>query len=219
MDINEQLKNIKTEFRLSMNGPISQSMREKGYRYKVNFGVELPRIIEIASHYTKDYHLAIALWKEDIRECKIAASLLMPIETFPIDVAEIWVGQIDNIEIAELTVMNLFQHLDFIPSLSFKWIADEREYVQTCGFLIIARLLSKKGDMDERAENEFLDQAINASLSGSYNVRHSAQIAIRKFMNSDEHSFRVCRFVDKFKDSSIENEQMLYNFVRDEISE
>ena len=44
MDIKEQLKDIKTQLRLSMNGAVSQSMREKGLLYKLNFGVELPRM-------------------------------------------------------------------------------------------------------------------------------------------------------------------------------
>ena len=51
MDIKEQLKDIKTQLRLSMNGAVSQSMREKGLVYKLNFGVELPRIKMIAESY------------------------------------------------------------------------------------------------------------------------------------------------------------------------
>ena len=70
MDIKEQLKDIKTQLRLSMNGAVSQSMREKGLVYKLNFGVELPRIKMIAENYEKNHDLAQALWKEDIRECK-----------------------------------------------------------------------------------------------------------------------------------------------------
>ena len=38
MDIKEQLKDIKTQLRLSMNGAVSQSMRKKGLVYKLNFG-------------------------------------------------------------------------------------------------------------------------------------------------------------------------------------
>ena len=37
MDIKEQLKDIKTQLRLSMNWAVSQSMREKGLVYKLNF--------------------------------------------------------------------------------------------------------------------------------------------------------------------------------------
>ena len=73
MDIKEQLKDIKTQLRLSMNGVVSQSMREKGLNYKLNFGVELPRIKSIAAAYEKNHELAQTLWKEDIRECKILA--------------------------------------------------------------------------------------------------------------------------------------------------
>lgn len=56
MDLHEQLKEIKTQLRLSMNGAVSQSMREKGLVYKLNFGVELPRIKAIAEGYEKITH-------------------------------------------------------------------------------------------------------------------------------------------------------------------
>ena len=174
MDIKEQLKDIKTQLRLSMNGVVSQSMREKGLNYKLNFGVELPRIKSIAAAYEKNHELAQTLWKEDIRECKILAGLLQPVETFFPEIADIWVENMPNIEIAELTCMNLFQHLPYAPAKSFHWIASEEEYAQICGFLTIARLLMKKGDMAERPAGEFLDQAVCAVLSGSYHVRNAA---------------------------------------------
>lgn len=91
-----------------MNGAVSQSMREKGLLYKLNFGVELPRIKMIAEGYEKNHDLAQALWKENIRECKIMAAMLQPIDTFYPEIADIWVEDIQNIEIAELTCMNLF---------------------------------------------------------------------------------------------------------------
>ena len=92
MDIKEQLKDIKTQLRLSMNGAVSQSMREKGLLYKLNFGVELPRIKMIAEGYEKNHDLAQALWKENIRECKIMAAMLQPIDTFYPEIADIWVA-------------------------------------------------------------------------------------------------------------------------------
>ena len=220
MELTEQLKEIKTQLRLSMNGAVSQSMCEKGLVYKLNFGVELPRIKSIADAYEKDHALAQALWKEDIRECKILAGLLQPVDSFLPEIADIWVENIRNIEIAELTCMNLFQYLPYAPAKSFHWIAAEDEYTQVCGFLTIARLLMKKGDMNERVENEFLDQAISAFLSGSYHVRNAALTAIRRFMqHSEENVFQVCRRVETMKDSSSEPEQLLYHLVREEVGE
>jgi len=47
MDVRETIKDIKGQFRLFMNGVVSQSMREKGLDYKLNFGIELPRLKKI----------------------------------------------------------------------------------------------------------------------------------------------------------------------------
>ena len=220
MELKEQLKDIKTQLRLSMNGAVSQSMREKGLIYKLNFGVELPRIKTIAAQYEKSHELAQALWKEEIRECKILAGLLQPVESFYPEIADIWVEEIRNIEIAELTCMNLFQHLPYAPAKSFHWIADEREYVQTCGFLTIARLLAKKGDMEERASGELLDQALCAIHSESYHVRKAAMLVISKYMqHSEAHAFQICRLVEGWKHSTLEAEQLLYNLVKEEASQ
>lgn len=214
MDLHEQLKDIKTQLRLSMNGAVSQSMREKGLVYKLNFGVELPRIKGIAAAYEKNHTLAQALWKEDIRECKILAGLLQPVETFLPEIADIWIDTMPTVEIAELTSMNIFQHLPYAPAKAFRWIADERELAQVCGFLTIARLLQKKGDMEDRVANEFLDQAVSCFLAGSYAVRNAVSAALRRFMeHSEEHAFRACRCVDGMKDSSSESERLLYEVV------
>ena len=219
MELQEQLKEIKKQLRLSMNGVVSQSMREKGLVYKLNFGVELPRIKSIATGFEKDHALAQALWKEDIRECKIMAALLQPIDSFFQEIADIWVEDIHNVEIAELTCMNLFQNLPYAPAKSLQWIADERKYVQICGFLTIARLLMKKGDMNQRVENEFLDQAVTAFLSGSYHVRNAVMVAVRRFMqHSEENAFLVCRRVEEMKNSSSEGGLLLYDMVREEVN-
>ena len=218
--LHKQVQDIKTQLRLAMNGAVSQSMREKGLVYKLNFGVELPRIKSIAAGFAKNHDLAQALWKENIRECKILAAMLQPTETFLPEIADIWVEDIHNIEMAELTSMNLFQHLPYAPAKAFQWIADEREYVQVCGFLTIARLLMKKGDMDERAGNEFLDQTVCAFLSGSYHVRNAAFTALRRFMHhSDENAFKLCRRVDGMKDAVSEEEKLLYNLVKEEVQD
>ena len=45
--LQNELKEIRTQLRLAMNGVISTSMREKGIVYKLNFGVPLPEIKQI----------------------------------------------------------------------------------------------------------------------------------------------------------------------------
>lgn len=216
--LHAQLKEIKTQLRLSMNGAVSQSMREKGLVYKLNFGVELPRIKQIAAAFPKKHHLAQALWKEEIRECKILAALLQPVETFYPEIADIWAESIQNSELAELTSMNLFQYLPYAPSKALQWMAAEAPYVQACGFLTAARLLMHKGDLRPRVENELLDQALAAFVQGPYAVRSAAAALLRRYLqHSEEHAFTLCRRVEPFKDSASEAERQLYRFVAGEV--
>ena len=181
-DTHETLRAIKARFRLFMNGPVSQSMREKGLDYKLNFGIEYPRIREIAADFPKDHKLAQALWKENIRECKILAALLQPIDSFCPELADIWIEDMHYPELAQYTVMNLFQHLPYAPQVVFRWMADEREYFQLCGFLLMARLLMQGRPLNERGAAEFLDQARAAVADASLpSVQRAAAVALQKY--------------------------------------
>ena len=77
-DIGERVRQIKQSFRLMMDGSVAQSMRDKGLDYHLNWGATLPRLREQADRLGYDYDLAIALWKENVRECKILATMVMP---------------------------------------------------------------------------------------------------------------------------------------------
>lgn len=181
METKETIKEIKAQFRLYMNGVVSQSMREKGLDYKLNFGIELPRIKEIASKFEKNHDVAQALWKENIRECKIMAGLLQPVDTFYPEIADIWVEDIRYPELAEITTMTLFQHLPYASEKAFEWMANEGPYFQMCGYLLMARLLMKNADLNERAENELIDQALAALFDEDGFVSRAASTALRKY--------------------------------------
>ena len=112
-DTHQKLMNIKQSFRLMMNGPVSQSMRSKGADYKLNWGVPLPQLQQMAKEYDKDMNLAIALWKEDIRECKILATLLMPVDEMSPELVDVWMEEVRGEEMAEMLSFHLLQHLAF----------------------------------------------------------------------------------------------------------
>lgn len=190
MDTHETIKEIKKQFRLFMNGVVSQSMREKGLDYKINFGIELPRLKEIAAKFEKNHDVAQALWKENIRECKILAGLLQPVETFYPEIADIWVEDMHYPEIAELTCMNLFRHLPYASEKAFQLIADEGEYFQFCGYMLMARLLMQGNEMNERAENEFLDQALTALRGETGMVCRAASTALRRYASQSPANAR-----------------------------
>ena len=111
MDIQQQVKEIKQSFRQMMDGSIAASMRTKGVDYKLNWGATLPRLREKAEEIGKNYDLAIALWKENVRECKILATMIMPPNEVLPEVIDIWMEQTPTQEIAEQAAFNLYQYL------------------------------------------------------------------------------------------------------------
>ena len=139
-DLPSLLRYIKRSLHGMMNGVASASMRQKGLQYKVNFGVELPRLQAWAAELPHTYELAAALWKEDIRECRLLAAMLMPVERFDTELAQVWVEQMRFAEEAECTAMHLLCRVPGISQKAFEWIASAEAIPQVCGYMVLARL-------------------------------------------------------------------------------
>ena len=144
--------------------------------------------------------------------------MLQPVETFYPEIMDIWIEAMPTVEMAEMTCMHLFQYLPYAPQKSLQLIANEGEYQQICGYLIIARLLAKKGDLEERVENELLDQAVVSFIAGSYHVRKAVQTALKKYMaGNEQHAFTLCRLVEPLKDSPDDQAKQLWQWVMQEV--
>lgn len=179
--LSSRVREIKQSFRLLMNGAASQSMRDKGLNYHVNWGASYQMLQETANEIGQDYDLAIALWKENVRECKILATMLMPAEKMPKEIVDIWMEQTPTQEIAEQAAFNLYQHLPFAAEKAYQWIADDKQLKQICGYHILSRLFMSGKEPNDRGINEFLDQAQTALQQPSLPVRKAAFSAIRHF--------------------------------------
>lgn len=189
----DKLKHIKQSFRLRMNGVAAQSMREKGTEYKINWGINLIELKQMAKEYGKDYDLAIQLWKEDIRECKILATLIMPAEKMLPEIVDLWMEQTRSQEIAEMAAFNLYQHLDYAPVLAYQWIASDNDLYQISGYQLLSRLFAKGQEPNDRGINEFLDQATTALKADNSGVRHAALNCISRFADLGQSYETVAR--------------------------
>ena len=196
MTTDEQVKEIKQSFRQMMDGVVAKSMRDKGVNYHLNWGATLPRLKAMAEEITNtqhpspnpqhpspnpQYQLAIALWKENVRECKILATMIMPADEMLPEVCDIWMEQMPTQEIAEQAAFNLWQHLPYAPEKAYQWIASDKELYQLCGFHVLTRIFMRGQEPNERGINEMLDQAL-AALQGPYlSVRKAALQTVQRF--------------------------------------
>ena len=153
----EKLREIKSSFRRAMNADLSNTMREHGVVYKLNFGVPAPRMRLISESFEKNVEDAIYLWNEDVRESKILATYLFPQESMTIELAKEWVEQIKYTEIADQITMNLFSQLSFAPQLVDMLLRSEEVMLRYTAYRLQIRLLMQ----DQQVEGERLALLIN----------------------------------------------------------
>lgn len=192
-ETHQKLMKIKRSFRLLMSGPTSQSMTQKGLGYKINWGVPFIELKKMALEYGKDYELAIELWKEDIRECKILATLIMPAEKMLPEITDIWMEQVKSQEMAEMLAFNLLQYVDYAPAIAYEWIATDKTLYEIAGFQLLARLFANGQEANERGINEFLDQAAVALQGDNMGIKHAAANCVLRFADLGEEYEKIAR--------------------------
>lgn len=187
----DKLREIKGRFRLMMNGVVSQSMRDKGLNYKLNWGISLPVLKDMAKDYGKDFHLAIELWKEDIRECRILATMIMPSEEMDACLTDVWVSDVRNQELAVIASLNLFQYVSEARGFAFSWIAADNELRQLCGYSVLARLFMRGEQLDIREIHEYFDQSQTALYSSSAAVQRAVVSSLARFAEIGNDNSRM----------------------------
>lgn len=186
---NDILLDIKKELRANMNGVASAAMRQTD-DYRVNWGIELPRVKMIADEFAPSRELAQALWNERVRECKILACMLMPTEDFSSELCDVWVEEIRTEEIAQMFCLYLMPRLPFASVKAFEWIASESTMLQNCGYLTLCHLM-RKYELSPSSADELLDQA-SAALNNRYALK-----ALSIFASlSEENARKVKKIAD-----------------------
>lgn len=213
-NIHETIKEIKKSLRLSMNGVVSAHQRRQGLNYKINFGVEIPRLKEIALTHKKDKSLAQDLWQENIRECKLLAIFLYPDEEFNKETAEKWISECTFTEIADHLSRTLLAKIPEAKETSLQWIVRKEEMFEYCGYSTLSNLFTKGITLaheEGKAYCNALKKTLHAPATGSRPTQNAATISLIKFAEqSNEQRKRMC---DEIQSWAIEENTALSNLV------
>ena len=180
--IDKQINEIKQKIRLSMNGVVSDSMKNSGIIYYKNFGVSIPRLKEIAQEYTPNHDLAQRLWLLKIRETMILATLLQPADKFNIEGASNWISEINNSELVEQSCMNLFSKLKFAHQICTKSINSDQIWDKVVGFVLAARIYKT---LDNNDIQYIIQKAFENIKSEEFNIFKSIALCMGRFCRID----------------------------------
>lgn len=185
IQLQDQVREVKRLLRSTMNGEVSGSMRRQGLTYRVNFGVDQPRLIELSAEIPHTAALARELWKENIRELRLLAPMLMPREEMDEELSLLWIEQIQFAEEAQVLVYHLLQHLPFASDLAFRLVASDGEYHRLVAWLLFGRLFMTGIRPTQRDTDELLDHLESELRASSSDpeLRRTALNALYKFMD------------------------------------
>lgn len=138
--VSAEMKRIKNEIVLSMNGIVAESLQKQGLHYKQNYGVVVSRLCEIARRHSPNSQLAESLWFSGEREFMILATMLQPLQEFTMENARKWLDQVHNAELAEQLSFRLLSRLPFAVDIAHEAIQMNDEWQQLIALYILPRV-------------------------------------------------------------------------------
>lgn len=145
------ISQIHAKFRQLKSGEVADNLKAQGVTYRLAWGVQSYRMREIAAAFKPDAEVAEYLWNEDVRESKLLAPRLYPIDKMTSTDAERWAKNIQHIEVADQVAMHLFSKLPFATTLAETWISEEQDDMHRYLALMIA---SRLDDIPQKVKQE-----------------------------------------------------------------
>ena len=178
-DTENEFQQILKRIKLRKNGDVAHAMKERGIQYKLNWGVSVVDLREIARSFNSSHLLALKLWNKQWRETMILATLLDESDEVTEEQMDFWTKSIENSEMAEQVSANLWAKTKFAYTKALEWCRGKKHLVRYTGIHLAGRLaLADKKAIDEMFEpffEEFLTLAKDAKL---HTVLHRTIIAL-----------------------------------------
>ncbi|RPH33120.1 MAG: DNA alkylation repair protein [Bacteroidales bacterium] len=181
----DRVKEITILIKQRMNGVVVDSMQESGIIYKVNYGVTIPELQQIAQPYKGDHDLAIQLFEQDIRECKLIASMIDDPSKVTGAQIDDWCEDFNNHEIVEQVCNNLLWKSDFALPRSYEWCLEEDELLKKAGLLIVGHRASDNTVKDSVFE-PYIGIVENLAETEDELVSNAAIYALRQIAKRSE---------------------------------
>ena len=199
-----------------MNGIVSQNMRAQGADYKINFGLTLPLLKRIAQEVGTDAQLADALWSDTaVRESMMLAPMIYPVEKFDEQLAEKWLAEMPNTEVADICCKYLFCRLPFAPQKVLDWTGSCTTLHRYTGTqLATAWRIAHKCLENKALFKQIADMAVKNVYESNRNLAFASITFLKQAVHDNEFSEHI---LPKLKALSVSDNQ--YKNLFDELTQ
>lgn len=175
----DKYQHLLKAIKLKKNGEVSDLMNQQGIQYKLNWGVAVFELREMAQGFEPDHLLALKLWNKQWRETMILATLLDNPKEVSEEQMDFWTKSFENTEIAEQASTNLWVKSKFAFIKALEWCRGKKHVVRFTGIHLIGRLaIADKKAIDEMFEPFFEELPVLAKDDKLFTPLYRAIIAL-----------------------------------------
>lgn len=178
-----------------------EGMAKFGITPKKAYGVSIPLLRKIAKEIGKNHQLASQLWKVNIRETRILASMIENPDLVTEEQMEKWVKDFDYWEVCDQVCQNLFSYTKFAYKKAIEWSKRDEEFVKRAGFSLMAWLAFKDKDTDDTKFEKFFPVIKRESTDERKYVKKAVNWALRQIgkrsLNLNKKAIEVAREIQK----------------------
>ncbi len=167
------------ELRRDRNGMAADAMCSYGGQYGVNYGVAAHTIRDRAKSEGKDHAFAEFLYRQDVRELRIAGLWIAEAERIKPADFHFWAAGIINSEVAEQAALALLSQVERIDNLLAEWSESDNILLCYTAMLAAARNAERDDEAALGALYRIVDTFPDNRLAGQGAVALLAAIAER----------------------------------------
>lgn len=185
MDNTQKMIALLGRLRKQMNGAVAESMANDGQSYGLNYGVSIATIREIVATEPKDYDFAKYLYRQQVRELKLAACHIADPKSVDVHEFPFWSRGIANAELAEELAFALLSKIYDINSLMGVWSTESNEMIAYAALMAASR--------NERTTSEVAFIASEKAVRANPDSRYIANgvVALMCYVASRDMSVKV----------------------------
>lgn len=178
--------------RKQMNGAVADAMFYYGNNYGLNYGVSLPTVRQIAREQTAGHELALYLYKQQVRELRLAALHIAEPERITVQELPTWEEGVINSEVAEEMAFALLPRTTILKDIFDKWSRSDNEFLAYSALMAAARSESALDEsilhtlpaiVERFASSRIIAQGIVAMLATAYERNAETKAAIQDILD------------------------------------
>ncbi len=162
-----------------------QKMKRFGINVETAIGVSIPNIRIIAKSFKNNNAVATELWKTNIHEARLLASIIIDPKTFGMQQAERWIADFNSWDLCDIACDQLAK-TPFCLEMIQKFVVSEHEFVKRTAFVLMCKLAFIHPKNDDAFFYPFFEMIENEAYDERNFVKKAVNWALRQIGKRNE---------------------------------